>query len=257
MSKRQHTSQPTMTLSAYLSLRQAVRPAIFAHSLLAGDQERAGTLAGECDSLLKATRELLKAAGLVHILTPEPGPEMPDTSGGDRRAQLLDAYADAGMLWAQVVGSSLVLAETLARHGRWDEVRRLAGFLHDAGEANTAMDLLSRLGKAIWDKYREQLKIINNQLSRREIRKAIDLLRDALREVPEAFPERNREINRFLAPLAASIYTQMEEEGFEDMSFSSRVEHIAEGGVAKYPDIVAVSLDELAAEFESAVRRNT
>jgi hypothetical protein len=28
------------------------------------------------------------------------------------------------------------------------------------------------------------------------------------------------------------------------------VEHIATGGVAKYPDIVMISLDEIAAEFE-------
>ena len=49
--------------SPYLSLRQAVRPAIFAHQLLAGDAERAGELAAECEELLLLTRELLKAAG--------------------------------------------------------------------------------------------------------------------------------------------------------------------------------------------------
>jgi hypothetical protein len=35
-----------------------------------------------------------------------------------------------------------------------------------------------------------------------------------------------------------------------DIPLTSRVEHIATGGVAKYPDIVKISLDELAAEFE-------
>ena len=36
---------------------------------------------------------------------------------------------------------------------------------------------------------------------------------------------------------------------------SISVEHIATGGVAKYPDIVAMSLDELAAEFEGLCAR--
>ncbi len=39
-----------------------------------------------------------------------------------------------------------------------------------------------------------------------------------------------------------------------DIPFTSRVEHIATGGVAKYPDIVKISLDELAAEFEGICR---
>jgi hypothetical protein len=60
--------------SPYLSLRQAVRPAIFAHQLLAGDAERAGKLAAECEELLLLTRDLLKAAGQARILAPEPGP---------------------------------------------------------------------------------------------------------------------------------------------------------------------------------------
>ena len=40
-----------------------------------------------------------------------------------------------------------------------------------------------------------------------------------------------------------------------DIPYSSRVEHIATGGVAKYPDIVTSSLDELAAEFEGLCGR--
>jgi hypothetical protein len=56
--------------SPYLSLRQAVRPAIFAHQLLAGDAERAGELAAECEELLLLTRELLKAAGQARVLAP-------------------------------------------------------------------------------------------------------------------------------------------------------------------------------------------
>ena len=83
------TSEPATTTSPYLSLRQAVRPAILAHRLLAGDQERAGMLAAECEDLLYLTRELLKAAGRVRILAVVPAPRMADESGGDRQAQLL------------------------------------------------------------------------------------------------------------------------------------------------------------------------
>ena len=78
---------------------------------------------------------------------------------------------------------------------------------------------------------------------------AINALRAVLRGVPEDFPDRNREVNRFLPPLASAIHAVMKEQGI-DIPFSSRVEHIATGGVAKYPDIVTISLDELAAEFE-------
>ncbi len=58
----------TDAASPYLALRQAVRPAILAHRLLAGDQERAGKLAAECEDLLFLTGELLKAAGRARIL---------------------------------------------------------------------------------------------------------------------------------------------------------------------------------------------
>lgn len=115
-----------MATSPYLSLRQAVRPAILAHWLLAGDQERAGKLAAECEDLLVLTRELLKAAGRARILAePAPSAQIPDSqeSGGDRHAQFLDAYADAGLLWAKVVGCSVALAQALIDRGEWDDVR--------------------------------------------------------------------------------------------------------------------------------------
>jgi hypothetical protein len=37
-----------------------------------------------------------------------------------------------------------------------------------------------------------------------------------------------------------------------NIPYNSRVEHIATGGVARYPEIVTMSLDELSAEFEGA-----
>ena len=238
--------------SPYLSLRQAVRPAILAHSLLAADQERAGTLAAECEDLLFLTRELLKAAGRARLLGAVPAPGTPDP-GGDRQAQLLDAYAEAGLLWAKVVGSALALAGALIERGDWDDVRRLAGFLAGAGEEDAAAELRIRLGKTIWESHREQLQIISNQMPPEAIGKAVDALRAVLREVPEEYPDRNREVNCFLPPLAASIYALMKEQE-ADIPYHSRVEHIAGGGVAKYPDIVKISLDELAAEFDGVCR---
>jgi hypothetical protein len=240
--------------SPYLSLRQAVRPAIFAHRLLAGDAERAGKLAAECEDLLRLTRKLLTAAGQARILRPEPGREPwpgadepgADEPGAGRPGRFLDAYADAGLLWAKVVGSSLVLAQALLEAGDWEDVRRLAGFLADAGETSAAADLRAQLGKAVFQAHDEQLRGISNKMPPEEIGKAIKALRAVLKEAPE---ELNREVNRLLAPLAASIHAIMRQRDIE-IPYSSRVEHIATGGVAKYPDIVTISLDEIAAEFE-------
>lgn len=253
MTEQERLVQPATAASPYLSLRQAVRPAIFAHCLLAGDQERAGKLAAECEELLLRTRELLKAAGQVHVLAAEPGHEVPHEHGGDRQAQLLDAYADAGMLWAKVVGSTVVLAGMLLDRGDWDEVRRLANFFADAGEGNAAAYLRTQLGKAVWELYRGQLHGISNKMPPSEIRRTINVLQAILCEIPEDFPGQNAKVNRLLPPLAASIHAIMKSRDIE-VPYDSRVEHIATGGVASYPDIVKMSLDELSAEFEGLYR---
>jgi hypothetical protein len=253
--------------SPYLSLRQAVRPAIFAHQLLAGDAERAGKLAAECEELLLRTRELLKAAGQARILGAEPGPHPgpgpelspepgaepgpdlgvgADEHGADRHARLLDAYADAGMAWARVVGSSMALGRALLEAGATEDARRLSGVLASAGEESAAADLQAELGKAVLAAHHEQLKGISNKMPPEEIEKSIKALRAVLLEVPK---DLNREVNRLLVPLAASIHAIMRQRDIE-IPYSSRVEHIAAGGVAKYPDIVTISLDEIAAEFE-------
>jgi len=251
MTHQERAIESAVATSPYLSLRRAVRPAILAHSLLAGDQERAGKLAAECEDLLFLSGELLKAAGRARILDAGPAPAMPDAGqdNGDRPAQFLEAYTEAGLLWAKVVGSSLALAGALIDRGEWDDVGRLASFLADAGEESAAMDLRTRLGKVVWQAHREQLRGISNTMPPTAIRQAITALRAVLRDVPEEYPDRNREVNRFLAPLASAIHAIMKDEGVQ-IPYSSRVEHIATGGVAKYPDIVKISLDELAAEFE-------
>ena len=248
------TTESATATSPYLSLRQAVRPAILAHRLLAGDQERAGKLAAECEDLLYLTRELLKAAGRARILAPAPAPAMPEESGGDRQAQLLEAYADAGLLWAKVVGSSLALAGALIQRGEWEDVRALASFLAGAGEESAAAELRIQLGGTVWETHREQLRAISNDMPPAAIEPAINALRAVLREVPEEFPDRNREVNCYLPALASAIHAIMREQEAE-IPYHSRVEHIATGGVAKYPDIVKTSLDELAAEFEGICLR--
>jgi hypothetical protein len=269
-----------MNTSPYLSLRQAARPAIFAHRLLAGDQDRAERLAAECEDLLFLSRELVKAAGRARLLGPEPGqpsgpgrqPEPAQLSDpgrrpepgppreppepiapGDPRGLLLDAYAEAAMLWAKVAGSCLALGGTLIERGDLEDARQLAGFLHEAGEASAAADLRMQLGRVIWEGHREQLQSISTRMPPGEIKKTLTALRTILLEVPEDFPERDREVNRLLPPLASAIYAYMKEHNIV-MSYNSRVGHIATGGVAKYPEIVKVSLDELSAEFDGACR---
>ena len=264
MDEQERAIEPGVAASPYLALRRAVQPAIFAHCLLAGDQERAGRLAAECEDLLFLTRELLQAAGRARILGAAPGAGPGSGAGpaagrraesdGDRQAQLLDAYAEAGLLWAKVVGSSLALAGALIERGDWDDVRRLAGFLVGAGEEGTAAELRAQLGKAVLAAYRERLRGISGTMPPAAIGDAINTLRAVLREVPEEYPGRNREVNCFLAPLAAAIHAAMKDQRV-DIPYHSRVEHIATGGVAKYPDIVEMSLDELAAEFEGLCGR--
>lgn len=254
MTTQERTIEPAMAPSVYLSLRNAVRPAIYAHFLLAEDQERAGQLAAECEDLLFLTRELLKAVGLAGILGAEPGLGGLDEDGGDRQAQLLGAYAEAGLLWAKVVGSTMALARALLDRGDRDAVRRLAGFLAEAGEDGAATDLKIGLGKVVWATHRESLQDITNTMPPAAIGTAIDALRAVLLEVPEDYPDRNREVNRFLAPLAASVHAIMRAQQIA-IPYGSRLEHIAAGGVAKYPDIVKLSLDEIAAEFEGLCNR--
>jgi hypothetical protein len=240
-----------MSESPYLSLRRAVRPAILAHRLLAEDADRAGQLATECEDLLLLTRELLRALGQVHLLdAPADFPGLPDDDPG-RDAPLREAYAEAGMLWAKVVGSSMALAGTLLDRGDWDSVRQLAGFFADAGEEDAAAFLRAQLGKTVWERYHVPLQKIRNKMPAEDIREAIRALRAVLFEVPEEMPERNSEVNRLLPPLAAAIYTIMKERNLS-IPYDSRVEHIATGGVARYPEIVSISLDELSAEFDGA-----
>jgi len=192
---------PATALSPYLSLRQAVRPAIVTYTVLASEQERAGALADEASQLLEATRELLEAVGLVHLLSPDPGAEIPGNDRGDRQARLLAAYADAGVLWAKVVGHSIALADGLLGQARWHDVLRLADFLDNAGETVVAESLRGRANDAIRGEYYTRISSIHDKMSKDETAAAID----TLRSLPKEFPERKLEIALRLRPLGASV----------------------------------------------------
>jgi hypothetical protein len=194
---------PATALSPYLSLRQAVRPAIVTYTVLASEQERAGALAAEARQLLEATRELLEAIGLVHLLSPEPGAEIPGNDRGDRQARLLAAYADAGVQWARVVGHSIALADGLLGQARWHDVLRLADFLDNAGETAVAESLRERANEAIRAEYYARINSIHDKMSREETAAAID----TLRSLPSEFPERKLEIALRLRLLGASVKT--------------------------------------------------
>jgi hypothetical protein len=127
--------------------------------------------------------------------------------------------------------------------------------LTDIGEASAAADLRTQLGKAVWDLYYDDLRRIHARMSPPEIAGSLATLRAVLREVPEDFPDRNREVNRLLVPVASAIYELLRVRAAE-IPPDSRVGHIATGGVARYPEIVATSLDELAAEFEGLTADN-
>jgi hypothetical protein len=191
----------TTAVSPYLSLRQAVRPAIITYTVLAAEQERAGALVAEAEQLLGATRELLEAVGLVHLLSPRPGEEMAGNDRGDRQARLLKAYADAGIQWAKVVGSSIALADELLTQARWDDVLRLADFLDNAGETVVAESLRTRANEAIRGDFYARINSIHDRMTQEETAAAID----TLRSLPREFPERKLEIALRLRPLGTSV----------------------------------------------------
>lgn len=198
-------------ISPYLSLREAVRPAIFAYTLMASEQEQAGALAEECESLLHVTRELLKTAALVHVLSPEPGHSTPpDGSGSDRQAKLLDAYAEAGMLWAKVMGSFMAIGSLLLRQQQWDEVQHLAALVENVGESEAAKTLRARVSDARAERLRRQIASYHGNMSAEKIREAIELLHD----LPEDFPRRRNEIARALGPICTSMVNLSPPSGF-------------------------------------------
>lgn len=203
MSKKSRAAPPGVALSPYLSLRQAVRPAIFAHSLLAREQGRAEALADEANQILALTRDLLKGTGLVHILTPEPSGAITIGESGDRKELLLETFADAGMLWAKILGTCYALAEILLEQAQWEQVRKLAGILENAGEAGVAQYLRERLANGVRAVYKARLETIHGSMTLPETKKAVETLMQGLSEIPLSGYDYTW-VNRFLPELATS-----------------------------------------------------
>jgi hypothetical protein len=179
MTKPQPTKRPAIAVSPYLSLRQAVRPLIFAHSLLAREQGLSAGLAEECAKLEQLTREALEAAALVHLLAPDKTDKASDADSS-RRSQVIQAYAKAGTTWAEVAGTAIALADALLDAGRPDDVHRLAGFLETAGEPGPAHDLHARADEtARRIAHRARLGKIHANMTASEIAAAMKALREA------------------------------------------------------------------------------
>jgi hypothetical protein len=200
--------------------------------------------------MLLVTHDLLSKAGLVYITAPNPAASVGDTDGLGSQASLLDAFADAAMLWTKIVGGCLTLVESLLAEGRWDEVRSLATVLNDAGETGVAEDLRERLPKAMMARYKERLDTINISMKPPEIKNAIEVFTNALSEIPESI-DRDVWLNSFLPALAASALKYIK----EDAPGHYDVEYTAEGQNMSSYESVGNSIAEIAAAFRTRATR--
>lgn len=248
MSNKQAAASADASVSPYLSFRQAIRPAIFANSLLLREQGRAGELADTANQILALTRDLMRKAGLGYIATPGKAALAGEGDGIGRLDSLLDAFTDAAMMWAEVIGGCVVLADGLLAQGRLDEVRILAAVLADSGEAGTARELIQRLTPATSDKYKKRLARVHSRMKPAEIQNAIDALTEALTEIP-ASPERDYWLNSFLPALAASVLPHIEND-----ANIYQVQSIAEEGLTV--NLTASYISDIAAAFRAADPRH-
>ena len=179
MTDKRPLTPPAIAVSPYLSLRQAVRPAIFAHALLTREKQLAGELAQECAKLIQLTLEAMEAAALVHLLSPATTDAASASEFDGSRTELIDAYAKAAASWTEVVGTAIALADALLDANRRDDVHRLADFLDAADEATAANDLRARAREAARRASEPKLRLIHPTMSAHEITAAIDALRQS------------------------------------------------------------------------------
>jgi len=214
--------------SPYVSLREAVRPAIFAYSILASERERGGALVEECDEVLQLTRELLRKSALAHLLTPEPGPQMPAGADGtgDRQARLLDAYADVGMLWAQVIGNCMAIAGVLLERGEWAKLNHLAGTLTEVGETASGSELSRLVLAGPEERARRIIGKVHGAMSLEEIHAALD----ALRTLPRQSPIRDEALESAFTIICRSVDSAFPSASAKDIS---NVKHIVKNGCTK------------------------
>jgi hypothetical protein len=205
---------PVTAVSPALSLRHAVRSVAAAYTILASQKERGGDLAQHSEQLLGAARDFLESAGLAHLLGPAPiaqtgGGRDGDRQGAGPQAELVAAYARAGMQWARVTSAAAALGQALVAAGEWDNAQRLAAALEGAGEEAEAAVLTSDLREGFTAKEREMLAKIGGRMRATEIARALEIARkawqgfrkyapeDGLRIMPGHLEEINRAVTQF------------------------------------------------------------
>ena len=206
-----------------------------------------GALAESAVQILGLTRDLLRQASLGYIEAAEP--DAPPGGGFGSLGSVHDAFADAAMMWAKIVASCLVMADSLLSQGRLAEVRSLAAALGAAGESDVAQELRQRLADAETDRYKKSLGKIHAHMTVKETEEAIMALNEALANIPES-PQRDYWLNSFLPALATSAVANAREGIIDDVQF------IASGGRMSYPQIVADSISVIDAAFRAAVPRS-
>jgi hypothetical protein len=205
MTEQPLPAKAALAVSPSLSLRQAVRPLIFAHALLASERPLAGQLAEECERLSRLTREALEAAAMVHLLGPDRSDTGASSDAQDHRAELIAAYAKAAMRWAEVVGTAVALGDALLDSERVDDARRLADFLDATGEPTAGKDLRRRADAATRRALEPRLARIHAAMPESEIASAVETLRESGDEATVAF---------FIRSVAESMANTLPEEEY-------------------------------------------
>lgn len=182
---------------------------MFAYILLAQEKERVGKLAEECGNLLRLTQEFMAAAALVHALGGRESTEIPEEAAAEKRSRFLGAYTKAGMAWAEVIGSSVAIADVLINKGQWDDVHRLIAFLDSLGENSAVEDLRKRAASAARRANEKQLSRIHAEMVEDEIMLAIEALKGAENEAVVSF---------YLHDLAMAIYGIIPKLQYENVS---------------------------------------
>lgn len=209
-----HSQQQNIVLPPNLTLRQAVRPAIFAYGILSQQQSRGDALVNEANYLLGLTEDLLSKMGFVHLLAGEADVAGVTEGPGSQADRLAAAYANAGLSWAAVIASLMKLGEDLVSQGCESEVRRLANCLEACGETALAKELNDnrretdhRKREEAYRGFMKRLEAIGRYeanysgMSRAEIQPALETVSSALAEFPDGVTE---VIDHYLAPLIFS-----------------------------------------------------
>jgi hypothetical protein len=192
------------TTALHVTLRQAVRPVIVAHGILSRQEVAAYALAEEAKALCDLTEELLRKLGRVDLLTAGSSVAQSDVAQGDMADRLVDAYAQAGMSWAKVLGSVTNLAARLADEHDCGTASLLAQVVAEAGETAVAKRIKQFIDEAKEAAAREQLANIrvHSLVSAVQIREAIT----RLGEIPEP-SEREQAIRTRRGSLVTSVKT--------------------------------------------------